>query len=125
MKLNDKEFELADLNFHTVCDIQRKYGVDIIKINDQMFPFIEAYIAYSANVSLEDAGKMVDSHLASGGSFNEFVQYVSERIKEGSFFQAASRETAKKEAETNQEAPKVEMVSLQPQVNEIEQLQRL
>lgn len=101
--INGKRYNARPFDFNTVCDLEDN-GVALTEMSKKPMSMARAYFALCFNGSKEDAGKEIESHIKTGGDFNDLYAAMGEEMNESGFFQALS----KKETEENPEISKKE-----------------
>ena len=62
---------------------------------------IRTYLAFCGNITKEQAGKEIESHLINGGEFNDVVEAMSEEMQNSGFFRSMGKKTEAEDAETS------------------------
>lgn len=90
--INGKEFELREIDFNAVCELE-DLGMSIIDIKDKTFLFksIRALVAFVERCDLEKAGKEVEAHLTNKGKINDFTP-LFEMVSKSDFFRNLSQQ---------------------------------
>ena len=86
--LAGKEYVLPELNFGAMRKLS-KLGFnfnDTQEIQDNTFEFISIMVAYIADVSLDEADKIIDESFSSGEEFVELVKKLSNWFATSDFF---------------------------------------
>ena len=103
--VNGKTYRAKEFDFNFLCDLEDQ-NLSLEDIEKKPMSLIRAYLAFSANISKEDAGKEIESHLENGGKFNDVVDVMSQQMQDSGFFRSISKETEKDAGETSTKSPK-------------------
>lgn len=97
--LNGKKVEEKELSFNAVCDFE-DMGVDIRELNGKPLSLTRAYIAYAEGITLEEAGKEIESHIVNGGDMKGVMEAISSAFRDSDFF----RQTAERKRKASAKA---------------------
>ena len=104
-KVNGKSYKAKEFDFNFLCDLESK-NLSLEDIDRKPLSLIRAYLAFSANMTEEDAGHEVEAHLENGGEFKDIVDAMGEQMKDSGFFRSINKGTAEEEDETSEASPK-------------------
>lgn len=88
--VNGITYVAKPFDFNFMCDLE-DYGVDITKIGEKPMTVVRAYLAMCMGGTVEDAGKQMEMHVVSGGSFEGVMDAMQKEMEESDFFQALSK----------------------------------
>lgn len=83
--LNGNEITARKFDFNLLCDLD-DYGVTITDASKKPMPFVRAYLALCAGVSVVEAGNMIQAHIANGGSLDDIFEVMGKEIDSSDFF---------------------------------------
>lgn len=108
--INGEEYGAKAFDFNLMCDFE-DIGVSLETIAEKPMKMVRAYFALCSGRNERSAGKEIEQHILSGGSFEEIINVINEEMDKSDFFrklsQTAETETsknAKKKKEKNTEA---------------------
>ena len=86
--INNETYTAKDFTFNSLCDFE-DMGIDFADaIAHKPRIALRAYLAYCAGVSIDESGKMIESHMINGGDMNEINKALSETLENSDFFKA-------------------------------------
>ena len=103
--VNGKSYRAKEFDFNFLCELEGKH-LSLDEIDKKPMSLVRAYLAFSANITDEQAGVEIEKHLENGGKFNDVVEIMSQQMQDSGFFRSISKDTAEEEAETSTESPK-------------------
>lgn len=103
--VNGKQYRAKEFDFNFLCDLEDK-NLSLDEIDRKPMSLIRAYLAFSANITEEQAGREIEAHLESGGKFNDVVEIMSAQMQDSGFFRSLNKETEAAEAETSTKSAK-------------------
>lgn len=89
-KINGKDYEAKAFDFNLVCDLE-DMGVSIQEMNKKPMATARAYFALCNGMGKEIAGKELESHLISGGNFDEIIKVMLEEMEKSDFFRSLTK----------------------------------
>ena len=87
MKINNREYIIPELNFNAMCTLE-ELGASFSEMDKKVLSTVRAFLALAMGGDTEKAGKEMEAHIASGGSFDEIMVDISRAVEESGFFQA-------------------------------------
>ena len=103
--VNEKSYKAKEFDFNFLCDLEDQ-NLSLEDIDKKPMSLIRSYLAFSAGMTKEEAGKEIEKHLVNGGKFNDIVEIMSEMMQESGFFRSLNKETEKGESETSTKSAK-------------------
>lgn len=100
--VNGKSYRAKEFDFNFLCDLEDQ-NLSLEDIDKKPMSLIRSYLAFSANISKEEAGKEIEAHLEGGGKFNDIVEIMSEQMQDSGFFRSISKD---KEEDASATSPK-------------------
>lgn len=94
--VNGKQYQSKPFDFNLVCDLE-DMGIPVDEMGKKRFSVTRAYLALCANMSNDEAGKELEAHAISGGTFEEINDALSNEMEKSDFFRALIK---KEETET-------------------------
>lgn len=83
--LAKKNIEAKKYGFNFLCYLD-EHGIEA----PQGLTLIRAYVAYCADLTLEEAGDLIEEHLIGGGTLDEITNIVTEAIEKSNFMKVAA-----------------------------------
>ena len=90
--VNNKKYVAKDFTYNTVCDLE-DMGVSLSEFKSKPMSVVRAYLAVCADKDMEFAGEEIQAHIIAGGTFEEIMQIMSEKMDESDFFRALQTRT--------------------------------
>ncbi len=87
MKINNREYRIPELNFNAMCVLE-ELGASFSQMDKKVLSTVRAFLALAMGGDVEKAGKEMEAHIASGGSFDEIMADISRAVEESGFFRA-------------------------------------
>lgn len=101
--INGKEYEAKEFDFNLVCDLE-DMGVSLEQFNAKPRAASRAYFSLCAYVDKDTAGKEIEAHIVAGGTLEELMRIIYDKLQKSDFFQAiqkrAETKTRKYQAKT-------------------------
>lgn len=91
--INGVTYKSAPINFNFMCDLEDN-GISIDEAENKPMKLIRAYFAMSANIGVEEAGKLLGEHMINGGSLDELQEVFLEELDKSGFFRNAQTDKA-------------------------------
>lgn len=88
--INGKNYDAKPFSFNLICDLE-DLGIAMSALGRKPMVTLRAYVALCMGVDLEDAGKEIEKHLASGGNFEDAIKVMSEEMEDSDFFRTLSQ----------------------------------
>jgi len=85
--VNGKSYRAREFDFNFLCDLEDQ-NLSLEDIDKKPMSLIRAYLAFSANMSKEDAGTEIEAHLENGGKFDDIVSIMSAQMQDSGFFRS-------------------------------------
>ncbi len=89
MKINGKEYNLGEITFKTMCDLE-SMGINVSNMMDKPMNTILAFATIAIG-SKEVAEKEMNEHLINGGDFNSIVSSIQEAMLASGFMKAVQK----------------------------------
>ena len=89
--VNGKSYRAKEFDFNFLCDLEDQ-NLSLEDIDKKPMSLIRSYLAFSANISKEEAGKEIEAHLEGGGKFNDIVEIMSQQMQDSGFFRSISKD---------------------------------
>ena len=86
MVINNKEYVLPEMNFGTLCMLERM-GAPINALATHPLSAVRAFLALAMDCDVEKAGRELQAHLVSGGTLDELLDEVVYAMEDADFFQ--------------------------------------
>lgn len=97
MTINGKEYRIPELDYNAICDLDERYGLNLLGDMDGINPLriARAFLALCLR-SKQAAGVELAEHMTSGGALEEMMEEVATAMRNSGFL---SQLREKKEAE--------------------------
>ena len=82
--INGKKIEIKNVDFSAICELE-ELGLEFLNIQRKLFASIRILMAFNANITLEEAGVEIESHIKNGGNITDLTVMV-EAITDSDFF---------------------------------------
>ena len=92
--INDKEDEIPDFSFNTICDLG-EIGVSLESLNTNPMGLLRGVLAVVIG-NKQLAGEEIEKHVLAGGNLAPFSEIVAKKIEESGFFQHLIGQTPEK-----------------------------
>lgn len=83
--VNGKQYDAKPFDFNLVCDLE-DMGVSLQEMGRKHFSVTRAYFSLCAGLSVEEAGKELETHAISGGTFVEINGALNDEMEKSDFF---------------------------------------
>lgn len=103
--INNKQYRAREFDFNFLCDLEEQ-NLSLEDIDKKPMSLIRAYLAFSANITKEQAGAEIEAHLENGGAFNDVVDVMSAQMQDSGFFRSINKETTQEEGATSTKSQK-------------------
>lgn len=100
--LYGKEYTGAPIGYRELCDMERKFHINISEIGDLQLNSIAAYIGISCR-DIADPYLAAEDYIIEHGDFADIIEAMSEAMNESRFFTAIQAQM--EEAQTEEKAP--------------------
>ena len=90
--INGVVYNAPKFDFNTVCDFEEA-GISIAEAKKKPTSMIRAYFALLFDGDKDAAGKELEKHMVSGGSFEELTNAMIKEMNESDFFRALTKRT--------------------------------
>lgn len=84
-KINGQEFNSVELDMNFFCDIEEKFGISKEQFLTDTLRTIRVYVAMCGDITLKEAGKLVEQHLINGNDLEEVGDIIKEEIDNSGF----------------------------------------
>ena len=96
--VNGKEYVAKEFTFNLICDLE-EMGYDMDSMGNKPMSVIRAYFALCAGVTMDVAGKEIESHLIGGGDMAVISEAMQEQMENSDFFRNLTQTEEKKVTE--------------------------
>ena len=103
--VNGKSYKAKEFDFNFMCDLEDQ-NLSLEDIDKKPMSLIRAYLAFSAGITKEDAGKEIEAHLVNGGKFNDVVEIMSAQMQDSGFFRSFRESKEEDTGATSTKNPK-------------------
>ena len=103
--VNGKSYKAKEFDFNFLCDLEDQ-NLSLEDIDKKPMSLIRSYLAFSANITKEQAGIEIEKHLESGGKFNDIVEIMGQQMQDSGFFRSLNKGTEEESGETSPKSPK-------------------
>ena len=87
-KINGQEFESKELDMNFFCDVTDKFGISAERFLSDEMSMIRIYVAMCGDISLSEAGKLLEQHIISGKTLENVGKIMAEEIDNSGFIKA-------------------------------------
>lgn len=102
--INNITYVTKTFDFNFVCQLE-EYGVSLQQLNTKPMSALRAYLALCADITVEEAGALLQAHVIAGGKLDDLSNTMAAEMEESDFFRALNQ-TAESETPTvEKEAP--------------------
>lgn len=116
MIINGKEYHLPELDFNAICDMDERFGLNLLGGLDGVSPLriARAFLALCLR-NKQTAGAEIAAHMTAGGSLDEMMEEITGAMERSDFLsgmrEKAEKEKASKEKKVKaaKSLPKVEV----------------
>lgn len=99
--VNGKEYKAKAFDFNLVCELE-DMGISLQEAGNKPMSMVRAYFGLCAGKDKEYAGKEMEAHIISGGSFEDIMNAMSDEMEKSDFFRNLNK-TAEPEVAENTE----------------------
>lgn len=103
--VNGKTYKAKEFDFNFMCDLEDQ-NLSLADIDKKPMSLIRAYLAFSAEITKEDAGKEIEEHFEKGGKFNDILEIMSAQMQDSGFFRAIRESKEEGAGETSTKSAK-------------------
>lgn len=96
--VNGKEYTAKEFDYNLMCDME-DIGFNIDDIAEKPFSALRGYFALCKGCTLKTAGKEISEHLGNGGTVDEILEVMTEKLNNSDFFRGQQTNTEKKDTE--------------------------
>ena len=90
--LNGRRIPAADADFNFIVALEEN-NVPITEIQRKPLSTAKAYVAYSAGIDPENAGRLINEHVVNGGDMTDIMEMIGKKVEESGFFRALQERT--------------------------------
>ena len=90
-EINGAKYNAAEFDFNLTCELEDN-GVSLADIRKKPLSFIRSYVALSAGIDIDVAGKEIEAHMAKGGKLDDVMNVMMEQINNSDFFRNLATE---------------------------------
>lgn len=90
--VNGKEYKAKPFDFNLVCDLE-DMGISLEQASNKPMSMVRAYFGLCAGKGKELAGKEMESHIISGGTFDDIMTAMSAEMEKSDFFRNLNKKT--------------------------------
>ena len=87
MKINNKEYNIPELNFNAMCKLE-EMGVNFMDMENKTLSTVRGFLALAMDGDLEMAGNELEQHLVVGGNVEDVVAEIGKAVEASGFFLA-------------------------------------
>ena len=106
-KINGKTYQSVIFDYNLICDLEDE-GIDVDKMLDRPLGLCRAYLSVCGNMTKQDAGKEIGSHLSNGGTLEELMEIIGNELTESDFFRGQSQNEEKEAPKSKAKAKQTE-----------------
>ena len=103
ISINGKTAIAKEFDFNLICDLE-DMGISVDAMGSKPMSLLRAYIGKCFGVSIEQAGKEMESHIIGGGKFDDIMETMSAKMEESDFFRSLSKTTEEDAPKTPRKA---------------------
>lgn len=103
--VNGKEYNAKAFDFNLICDLE-DMGISLETASSKPMSMVRAYFGLCAGKGKEYAGKEMESHIISGGSFEDIMNVMSDEMEKSDFFRNLNKKAEQETAESAEEQSK-------------------
>ena len=103
--VNGKTYHAKEFDFNFLCDLEDQ-NLSLEDIDKKPMSLIRSYLAFSANITKEQAGVEIEKHLENGGKFNDIVEIMGQQMQDSGFFRSLNKGTEEEDGATSPKSPK-------------------
>ena len=100
--INGKVYKAKEFDFNLFCELER-YGVQIEDIGEKNLLMLRTYLAICGGLSVEQAGKEIESHVINGGELKELAEVMNKGLESSDFFRSLIKRAEEENPETQEE----------------------
>ena len=97
--VNGKSYRAKEFDFNFLCDLEDQ-NLSLEDIDKKPMSLIRSYLAFSADITKEQAGIEIEKHLENGGKFNDIVEIMGQQMQDSGFFCLVNTGTAEERGVT-------------------------
>lgn len=94
-KINGKTVVAKPFDYNLMCDLE-DLGASISDMQTKQNSFVRAYVALCLDITIDEAGKEIASHVIGGGNFEGILEAMNKEMTDSDFFQALAKTTEEK-----------------------------
>lgn len=98
------EYEGAQIGYRELCEMERRFHIQIADLGELQLNSIAAYIGISCK-DIVDPYRAAEDYVIENGNFDAIISAMSEAMEESRFFKALQSRMEQTEEETKEEAP--------------------
>ena len=103
--VNNKTYKAKEFDFNFLCDLEDQ-NLSLEDIDKKPMSLIRSYLAFSANITKEQAGVEIEKHLENGGKFNDIVEIMGQQMQDSGFFRSLNKGEEEEADATSTKNPK-------------------
>lgn len=88
--VNGKEYKAKPFDFNLVCDLE-DMGISLEQAENKPMSMVRAYFGLCAEKGKEFAGKEMETHIVSGGTFDDIMNAMSDEMEKSDFFRSLGK----------------------------------
>lgn len=106
--VNNKNYLAKDIDANFICSLE---GCDLTladlgKLQNKMFSFLRAYVAFCGNMDAIEAGNAINEHIINGGTLDSMAEVFAKKVSESGFFQALTARATENNQKATEETKK-------------------
>lgn len=94
-ELNGKEIKAKEFDYNLMCDME-EMGFNIDEFGNKPMNSLRGYIALCKNCSLEKAGQEINAHVVNGGSLEDILDVMMNKLTNADFFRGQQTDEEEK-----------------------------
>ena len=103
--VNGKSYRAKEFDFNFLCDLEDQ-NLSLEDIDKKPMSLIRSYLAFSADITKEQAGIEIEKHLENGGKFNDIVEIMGQQMQDSGFFRSIRKDEEEDTGATSTKNPK-------------------
>ena len=101
--VNGKTYKAKPFDFNMVCDLE-DMGISMQDASNKPMGMVRAYFGMCMGKDKATAGREMEQHIISGGTFDEIMAAMSDEMEKSDFFRALDKTATEEIGTDNAEA---------------------
>ena len=93
--VNNKVYTAKPFDFNMICDLE-DMGISLQEVSNKPMSVVRAYFSMCMGKGKDVAGKEMEQHIISGGTFDDIMSAMSDEMEKSDFFRALDKKTEAK-----------------------------